>query len=367
MSIFNGTLKANLVFATQFNAIISQQVYDTGISGLEGLYNSRKVDGTLYGDTKTYTATDALKSYKFDQNGTSYNLLTVKRPPEPKTWSISIDTYRQIPVTVDDYFTKQMWMGEAAFREFNSVVLSWMNVTKEIYEHTTFTAGILVQAQADAKLLGNIALAAPTGVAGYDLLKWRGQELYRVLEDLVDELKEPSREYNDAGFLRTANVSDFDIVIPLGVLSSVRKQDVPFLYNPDSKYDIKEVHWKYFGAINASAGTTLASNTSVRALVEQEHAGVNYFPGDLLPNSTAYLANETYTAKYTARPSLNSAIDVFLIEKRDFEIMSAFSVGTSFFNANTLHNQHYLTFGHNDVRNAHIGIKPLLKVTTSVS
>lgn len=370
-TIFNGVLKANLVFATQFNQIISQELFQTGIGDLSGIYASRMVDGTLYGDTKLYTATDALKSYPLNQNGTEYNLLTVKRPPEPKTWGITIDTYRQIPVTVDDYFTKQMWQGESVFSAFTEIVLSWLTKTKEVYEHTTYTTGILTAAQAGAKLLGNIPLVAPTGIAGYDLLKWRGQELYRVLEDLVTELKEPSRAYNDAEFLRTYQESDFDIVIPLGVLSSVRKQDIPFLYNPDSKYSIKEIHWKYFGAENATSGTTAANNTTIRALVEKDYGSgqnlVHLFPGDLLPNSTAYAAKETYTAKYTTRPSINDAIEILLIGKRDFPIMSAFSVGTSFFNANTLHNQHYLSFGHNDVRQAHIGANALLKVTTTVA
>lgn len=367
MAIFTGQLKANLVFATQFNQIISQQVFGTGVSDLSGIYETRKVDGTLYGDTKTYTSVDALKSYVFDGSDTGYNLLTVKRPSEPKTSIVTIDTYRQIPVTVDDYFTKQMWMGEQAFSDFNGVVLAWMNKTKEVYEHTKYTTDIVVSGLAQAKSLGTIPLAAPSGIAGYDLLKWRAQELYRVLEDMIAELKEPSRAYNDYGFLRNYSLEDFDIVIPLGVLSSVRKQDIPFLFNPDEKVGIKEIHWKYFGAMNDTAGTTLASNVAVRAAVEADFGSVHLFPGDLLPNSTAYDADTTYTATYTARPSLSSAITILLVDKRDFPIMSAFSVGTSFFNARRLDNNHYLTFGHNNVAEAHIGEFALLKVTTTVA
>lgn len=367
MAIFNGQLRANLVFATQFNQIISQQVFGTGVDNLSGIYGLRKVDGTLYGDTKLYTSVDALKSFVFDGSDTGYNLLTINRPEAPVTTAISIDTYRQIPVTVDDYFTKQMWMGESAFSDFNGVILSWMTKTKEVYEHTKYTTDIIVSGLAKATSLGTIALAAPAGIAGYDLLRWRAQELYRVLEDMITELNEPSRAYNDLGFLRNYSLENFEILIPLGILSSVRKQDLPFLFNPDSKVAIKEVHWKYFGAMNASASTTAASNTLVRAAIEADFGAEHLFPGDLLPNSTAYAANTTYTASYSARPSINAVTTLLLVHKQDYPIMSAFSVSTSFFNARRLDMNHYLTFGHNNVQEAHIGEHALLKVVTSVS
>ena len=76
---------------------------------------------------------------------------------------------------------------------------------------------------------------------GYDI-RWRAR--YRN-EDAMKELNEPSRAYNDHGFLRNYKLEDFDIVVPLGVLSSVRKHDIPFLYGPDDKPLFKEVHWKY--------------------------------------------------------------------------------------------------------------------------
>ena len=57
---YDGELKTNLVFASLFNMIISLQVFDTGISDLDGIYQSRKVDGTLFGDTKLYISISRL-------------------------------------------------------------------------------------------------------------------------------------------------------------------------------------------------------------------------------------------------------------------------------------------------------------------
>ena len=87
----------------------------------------------------------------------------------------------------------------------------------------------------------------------------------------------------------------------------------------------------------------------------------------MLPNSTAYAKDETYTCDYASRPSINSAVTMYLIHKNDFPIMSAFTVGTSFFNARRLDMNHYLTFGHNPVYDAHIGEYPLLKIATTVA
>lgn len=370
---YDGQLNTNEVFASLFNMIISLQVFPAGISDLNGIYASRKVDGTLYGDTKVYTSTDALKSYEWDGSDTpgNYNLLTIKRPPAPKVNAITIDTFRQIPVTVDEYLTKRAFQEEGTFGTFNGVILSWLQVTKNVYEHTTYTARMVVSAEASATSLGTISLIAPTGIAGLDLIIWRAQELYRQIEDAMRELNEPSRSYNDNGFLRNYSIDDFDIIVPLGVLSNVTKHDVPFLYGPDNKPKFKEIHWKYFGAINTTGATLAGTNTTVRALVEKDYTvgqdTTHCFPGDLLPDLATYLANETYTATYSARPDIDEDITILCIHKQDFPIMSAFTVGTSFFNARRLDMNHYLTFGHNDPYDAHIGEFALLKFDTDVA
>jgi len=366
MASFTGQLLTNEVFASLYNQIISLQVFPSGISELNGIYGPRRVDGTLYGDTKLYISTDVLQSYEWDGTDTpgSYSLLTIKRPPAPVEEGIVIDTFRQIPVTVDEYLTKRAFMDEGSFSSFNGVILSWLQKTKEVYEHTTYTSRILVSAEANATVLATIALGAPTTtLIDLDKKIYKAQELYRNIEDHMKELEEPSRAYNDNSFLRNYNINDFDIVVPIGILSGVTKFDVPFLYGPDEKPKFKEIHWKYFGAIDGSPGTTDADNTDQRALVEKVYGGTNYFPGDLLPDSTAYLANETYIATYTAKPSLDDVFPVLVIHKQDYPIMSAFSVGTSFFNARRLDMNHYLTFGHNDVYDAHIGEHALLKFT----
>ena len=320
MAAFTGQLNTNEVFSTIFNQIISYQIFPTGVEGLNGIYSAKKVDGTLYGDTKVYRSADVLQSYGWTHSDSTYSLLTQKRPTNPKVDEIVIDTFRQIPLTVDDYLSKRAYQDEGTFASMNGVFLDWMQGTKNVYEHTTYTANLLISGQANATALTAIDLtddATGATLTGRDLVLWRSQELYRVMEDHLKELEEPSRSYNDLSFLRTYKASDFEIAIPLGVISSVRKHDIPFLYNQDdkSKINFKEVHWKYFGVIIGTNGTTAANNTTVvgvRALVEKVYGSTNYFPGDLLPNSQAYLANEVYTGTYMTRPSTQLCLRLVL-------------------------------------------------------
>ena len=58
MGAFNGTLNSNEIFSALYNMIISQQVFADNIKGVNALVDRAKVDGSLYGDTKLYYATD---------------------------------------------------------------------------------------------------------------------------------------------------------------------------------------------------------------------------------------------------------------------------------------------------------------------
>lgn len=371
---YDGQLKANEVFASLFNMIISLQVFDTGIGSLSGLYSDKKVDGTLYGDTKLYISTDALKTYLWDgtdgsvANQNVYNLLTILRPPAPIQEALVIDQFRQIPVTVDEYLTKRAFTDEGAFSSFNGVMLAWLDTTKRVYEHTTYSSHLLVSGLSKATSLGTINLknSASGFQTGNELFKWRAQELFRQIEDSIAELNEPSRAYNDHGFLRNYTSDDFDYIVPLGILSGVKKHDAPYLFHPDDKPKFKEIHWKYFGAINATGATLSGTNKTVRSLYEMDYTVgddvTHVLPGDLLPNLATYAGNTTYTCTFESRPSINStSYPILLMHKRDYPIMSAFTIGTSFFNSRRLDINHYLTFGHSDVLNAHLGEFALLK------
>ena len=136
---YNGQLKPNEIFGALYNMVISQQVFADNIyETKETLADMSRVDGGLFGDTKLYYSTDVLKSFEWTGDAEAQNLLKLHRPEAPECQSITIDRFRMIPVTVDQYLSKRAWGTEGAFAAFNSQILGWLRDTKRVYDATLF-------------------------------------------------------------------------------------------------------------------------------------------------------------------------------------------------------------------------------------
>ena len=132
---FTGQLNANSVFSAIYNMIISQYTFSDNIKGTYGDLALRfKTDGTLYGDTKLFYATDCLESTEFLWDSEASNLLALNRPASPACQYVSIDQYRKIWITVDEYLSKQAWSDQGSFSQFTAVIVGWMADTKRVYE-----------------------------------------------------------------------------------------------------------------------------------------------------------------------------------------------------------------------------------------
>ncbi|MBR3210080.1 MAG: hypothetical protein IKF82_07465 [Bacilli bacterium] len=354
MPNFSGTLRANEIFAALFNMIISQQVFADNIKNNDNLrlVDKARVDGSMYGDTKLYYATDALKSKPWGNDAEATNLLKLHRPKDPKCQAIYIDTFRQISLTIDNYLTKRAWSTEGAFSEFNSVMLGWLRETKKVYDFTTYNAFLGTVEGAAARHEETIVVDAD----GNSL----GENVAKSIADLMDDMEDVSRDFNDYGFLRSYSREEIKIVWNNKYVNAIRKIDLPSIFHNDNLVDKlteDKMNHRFFGAVNTSSGTTASTNTTVRSLIETDYEVasaaadpraelnpddnkyyVHVFGGDLLPNSVNYLADETYTVD-------DSIICKVLVKLPPF--MSAFEVGTSFFNPKSLTENHYLTWGHN--------------------
>lgn len=354
MPNFSGTLRANEIFAALFNMIISQQVFADNIKNNDNLrlVDKARVDGSMYGDTKLYYATDALKSKPWGNDAEATNLLKLHRPKAPKCQAIYIDTFRQISLTIDNYLTKRAWSTEGAFSEFNSVMLGWLRETKKVYDFTTYNAFLGTVEGAAARHEETIVVDAD----GNSL----GENVAKSIADLMDDMEDVSRDFNDYGFLRSYSRDEIKIVWNNKYVNAIRKIDLPSIFHNDNLVDKlteDKMNHRFFGAVNTSSGTTASTNTTVRSLIETDYEVANaaadpraelnpddnkyyvhVFGGDLLPNSVNYLADETYTVD-------DSIICKVLVKLPPF--MSAFEVGTSFFNPKSLTENHYLTWGHN--------------------
>lgn len=346
MANFTGKLNSNEIFAALYNMIISQQVFSDNIKDkMTGLANKAKVDGTLYGDTKLYYSTDALASSAWGNDKEAANLLALHRPQAPECQAITIDTFRQISLTVDNYLSKRAWGTEGAFSDFNSVMTGWIGDTKKVYDSTTYNAflGTAVSPIATE----NLTVTVEEG-------ETKAQAIGQAIADLLDDMEVATRDYNDYGQLRSYDRGTLKVIWNTKYINMIKKIDLPVLFHKDGiidKFEEDKLNHRFFGTVNTAATKAAANNTTVRSLVEQVIGSNHYFAGDLIKANDTAPANTSYTEDATVICKIVEVLPPF---------MSGFEVGTSFFNAKSLTENRYLTWGHNKLE--YLKGKPMVTV-----
>lgn len=372
---FTGSLNSNEIFAAIYNMIISQQVYADNIKGTYSqLVDHFKVDGSLYGDTKLFYASDILKSRVWGADSEATNLLAINRPKAPEVQEIVIDQFRQIDITVDYYLSKRAWSTEAAFSTFTSVMLQWIRDTKRVYESRLVNVFIGNTKTATGKqtIDVDISTAISSASTQEEANRLEGQEIANSIANLFCELRDSTRDYNDYGYMRSYADDDLMVIMNTKYLNKILKIDLPTIFHADTlkeKLSQYELTPRYFGipitasnistytdSGSGSAGKPITSggvyapgtknaNGKLCSLIETDYtvSTVVYhvFPGDELPTGAAvtgtsnvYIVDDTIIAK--------------IVHKRSVPFMSAFEVGTSFFNPRSLTENHYLTWGYSE-------------------
>ena len=352
-------LTQNEVTAALFNQIISQEVFSKNLGGLKSTLVERlRVDGTLYGDSKLYVSTDALTVGDWVTTGNSA-LLTVTNPPAPKLERIKIDTFKQIAVTIYPYMQKRAFADEGTYSQFIAVVLAWLGDTKRVYETTLINAyvGTVTTASTINKIdVEYPAAAAADNVDAEAVNRLTAMAIGKAISDLAVDLADVSRSYNENGFLRSYEMSDFIFVWNAEWYNKIRHVDLPTIFHKDGVIDMKGMDEvilpaRFFGTITADV-TTGATNRALKPMVVD---GTYYNAGDLIATGKTVTTNTTYDADAT--------IVGKLVHKEAIPYMSAFSVGTSFFDAQKLRENHWLTFGHNTLD--YIRNFPIIKIVAT--
>lgn len=389
MPNFTGQLRANEIFAAIYNMIISQEVFGDNLGKHQTLVDKARVDGGLYGDTKLYYSTDVLASKPWGADAEASNLLALHRPAAPECQKIVLDVFRQISLTVDNYLTKRAWADEYAFSSFNGIMLGWIRETKKVYDGTLYNAFIGTNESSVGKQMRSVDLTtALSGLSGIEKDRKEAEVIALALADLMVEMGDYSRDFNDYQNLRSYADEDIKVVWNSKYVNKIRKVDLPTIFHKDGlvdKFEEEVLPQKYFGVvitssnissysastpttgkpINSGTGAyTPGSNNAngcVRSLIEKDYtvSGTTYhcFAGDEL------VAGATIVASGNFEPG-----EVY-IEQGDIickvlvklpPYMSAFEVGTSFFNAKSLTETHFLTFGHNTIE--HLKDKPFITI-----
>lgn len=345
MAIFTGQLRSNEIFSALYNMIISQEVFADNLGEHQTLVDKARVDGGLYGDTKLYYSTDVLKSVPWGNDAEAANLLALHRPEAPECQAIHLDIFRQICLTVDNYLSKRAWATEGAFSSFNSVMLGWMKDTKRVYDGTLYNVFIGTTKAAGAGQTISVDLSGASSLTGVEKEQMEAMLIAQKLADLMVAMGDYSRDFNDYGNLRSYAKDGIKVVWNSKFVNKIRKVDLPTIFHKDGlvdKFEEDILPERYFGDIQAEGHTSVAGE---RSIVEKDYTVsgkiTHVFPGDLIPVGATVAANESYKAP------AKDVICKVLVKLPPY--MSAFEVGTSFFNAKSLTENHYLTFGHNTI------------------
>lgn len=199
------TLNSNEIFGTIANMIISQEVFADNLGKHQTLVDKARVDGGLYGDKKLYYATDVLSTHAWGNDSEAGNLLALDRPQDPEVQDITLDVFRQIRLTVDNYLSKRAWADEGAFSSFNSVMLGWMRETKRVYDGTHYNVFIGNNRASGSAQTIAVGVTAARGNASTEeeANKLEAMAIAQKIADLLVEMGDYNRDFNDYGYLRS--------------------------------------------------------------------------------------------------------------------------------------------------------------------
>ena len=374
-STWNGQLGANKIYNSTFNAY---KLLGTVADRLKGLGSSLvdrfRVDVSGYEDKLVKTDFDILKSYVFDENDT--DCLTPGEKVDPKQEFFKISQQRQISLyTPTKFLTKLAWMKEDAFNEFQSVVQADVRDTKKAYDYLIgMTAIGTMEAGSDNATDKGYAQkqtikigAAPAQdatkaeVEAYNRLA--GQTIAKELDDILVKACDLGRDFNDYGFMKSYEKSDFTFVGNSEMINTILKIDLPQIFNNaglDSDLKGEKIQAKYFGKLNSAviAKSAVTAN-KYRALEEADYAtGANaavthVYPGDYIPAGTTMVTslNANGTAKTVASEIAvgevyendNTILGKF-IHKEAIKYLTGMETESEFWNGKNLSTNRWLTW-----------------------
>ena len=357
-------LNSNEIFGSIGNMIISQEVFADNLGKHQTLVDKARVDGSMYGDKKLFYATDVLKSVAWGNDAEAANLLALDRPADPEVQDITLDVFRQIRLTIDNYLTKRAWSTEGAFSSFNGVMLGWMRETKRVYDGTLYNVFIGATETSVGEQMQEVGVAAARASASSEeeANRLEAVAIAQHLANLLVEMGDYSREFNDYGFLRSYGEEEIKVIWNAQYLNKILKIDLPTIFHKEglvAKMEEDKMPAKYFGRAVAASdkgegkvingdGEYDPSKGTIRSRVEKDvtvsAVAYHLFAGDELPEGATIGSGKNFEE---AEVYVQDASIICKVLVKLPPYMSAFEVGTSFFNPRSLTENHYLTFGHN--------------------
>ena len=364
---FNGQLNTGIVYNSLYNAIIAIYQIKQHFTDSYSLVDRFRKEGSEYGDQLVYLTLDSIPVHDWTNDAEAANLLSLDRNKKQHEEKITLNIFKQIRLTTDAYMqTKQLWTSENGFSRFASLLLQTMENAKKVYEIKTFdvfagTVQTTIGGQTinwDLTGEGPDKATDPEGAA-----RWYGMTLAEKLSNLMYDLRDVRRDWNDIQYEASYDIDEFQLLLPASVASKFKYVSMPTIFDNgplkallEDAYILPDV---YFGEVVKVTGTEIkADGTNHRFLHSQFLGSTFYNAGDLIPANTVIAS--TTAIVVPAYTTDTGGIVLKLIHKEDCPYMSAYNVRSQFYNARSHTTNNYLTFAHNTLE--HIGIFPLITV-----
>lgn len=366
---FGGSLNQNEIFSAIYNMIISQTVNADIIGGMyDKLTDTFRVDGSEYGDTKLFYDVQLGHVEDWANDSEAANLLALQRPQAPNCTAITINKFKKIWLTVDNFMSKRAWGTEGAFGQFNSVILGTIRDTQRVYFTKLMNVAIgttIGGASNGTKQKKVVNIPVDNGTTTTDestavtttlkdteaLNRLEAQTIAKAIADVFDDLMDVSKDYNDLAYERSYRPEDFIIVWNQAYANKITKVDLPTIFHKDGLLENIEQYKlpaKYFGTI--SALTTSAEGAC--SVDEMKISSKWYRPGDVVTTGSTVAANSTYIP--------DAKVICKIIHKDAFKVMSSFETASEFYNPRALTQNHYLIFGFSFPRSSKLDAYPVI-------
>lgn len=355
---FTGALNTNEIYNALYNVrILFQKLAPQTVKRDEIVSLIDKATG-MYGDTGLVQGMDIQGTYDFGMDAEAPKLLAINRNKTQKVEKYVINKWRQTDVTNDAYISKRAFLDEGTFAMFNGYIVGTLSKAMDAFESGFVKTGLGTYVSPVAACNITVTMPAADGTEATERI--RAARIRKKILDIKADMKDNQRKYNGYNFYASYDWDEFTPIFSTEYSNEVNALALYSTFNPEFIRTATEGRqWtpKWFGTVVTAEGKTTATNSTVYSMIEQNSDGTTnfpltqdqltagtyrIFPGDLLPNSFDYKANEAYT--------VNTKVIAKIFAPEYVYYMTGYEQGESFYNPRSATTNHYLRKGFSDVQ-----------------
>jgi len=316
---FSGTLNSNKWISGLYNAYKYILTISGNLKFDDRITSMFRQEADLYHDKYVVTDVDVLDfsaDYDTSLGSTQLNVLALEQRGSVKQQELSLNINKYLGFTQGPWFKKQVWGSPDVYETFESTLLAQQINTIKLFEEQMVKQTIGCTLKGDTtKQNVTVTFATSTGTGKTDettsvtttftnaeeLIRLNATKFFEKVNEVLIDLAEPSRDYNDNGYYKNFKSDELVMFISSKYYVDFCKA-APIMMRDSG--DFKKIfdgaivlHEKYFGtdwakgaAINSTYVDTSthklksAGQGKARFANEYTISSTNYKIGEVVPN-----------------------------------------------------------------------------------